>query len=90
MIDYCITPVTRDPEMSNSEDDENIENVQNGELDKIAKTFAKVKDFLEACEFNLGPQPPNQPITPIRRLALSMWTNYYKSLIMKLGHTIQK
>ena len=47
--------MTRDPEMSNSEDDENIENVQNGELDKIAEKFAKVKDFLEAGEFNFGP-----------------------------------
>ena len=76
--------------MRNSEDDENTENAQNGELNKIAETFAKVKDFLEAGEFNFGPQPPNQLTTPVRRLALSMWSNYYKSLVMKLGHTIQK
>ena len=61
--------------MSNSEDDENIENAQNGELNKIAETFAKVKDFLKAGEFNFRLQPPNQPITPVRRLALSTWTN---------------
>ena len=88
---YCITPVTRDPRMSNSDDDENAaENAQNGELDKIAETFAKVKDFLEAGEFNFGPLPPNQPVTPVRRSALSTWTNYYKSLVMKPGHTMQK
>ena len=57
--------------MSNSEDDENTENAQTGELDKIAETFAKVKDFLEAGEFNFGAQWPNEVTTPVRRLALS-------------------
>ena len=77
--------------MSNSDDDENAtENAQNGELDKITEMFVKVKDFLKAGEFNFGPQPLNQPTTPVRRLALSTWSNYYKSLVMKSGHTIQK
>ena len=76
--------------MSNSEDDENAENAQVGELDRIAETFAKVKDFLEADEFSFGPLPPNQVVTPVRRSALSTWKNYYKSLVMKPGHTLQK
>ena len=42
--------------MSNSEDDENAENAQVGELNRIAETFAKVKDFLEAGKFNFGAQ----------------------------------
>ena len=88
---YCTAPVTRDPKMSNSDDDENaVENAQNGELDKIAEIFVKVKDFLEAGEFNFGPLPPNQPGTPVRRSALSIWKSYYKSLVMKPGHTMQK
>ena len=46
--------------MSSSDEDDNAtENVQNGELERIAETFAKVKDFLEAGEFNFGPVPPN-------------------------------
>ena len=72
--------------MSNSED----ENEHVGELDKIAETFAKVKEFLEAGEFTLGAMRPNEVTTPVRRLALSTWSNYYKSLVMKPGHTIQK
>ena len=77
--------------MSNSDDDENAaENAQNGELDKIAETFTNVKDFLEAGEFNFGPLPRKQPVTPVRRSALSIWKNYYKSLVMKPGHTMQK
>ena len=41
------------------EDDHAAEDVQNGELERIAETFAKVKDFLEADEFSFGPLPPN-------------------------------
>ena len=77
--------------MSSSDDDDNAaENAQNGELERIAETFAKVKDFLGADEFSFGPLPPNQVVTPIRRSALSTWKNYYKSLVMKPGHTLQK
>ena len=77
--------------MSNSDEEDNAaENVQNGELERIAETFAKVKDFLEAGEFSFGPIPPNQAATPVRRSALSVWKNYYKSLVMKPGHTMQK
>ena len=72
--------------MSNSED----KNEHVGELDKIAETFAKVKEFLEAGEFTLRAMGPNEVTTPVRRLALSTWSNYYKSLVMKPGHTIQK
>ena len=72
-------------ELGNEVDPEDI-----GELDKIAEAFAKVKEFLEAGEFTLGPSGNNGPATPVRKVALSTWTNYYKSLVMKPGHTIQK
>ena len=72
--------------MSNSEDKH--EHV--GELDRIAETFAKVKEFLEAGEFNLRAMRPNEVATPVRKVALSTWSNYYKSLVMKPGHMIQK
>ena len=75
--------------MSSSDDDDNAtENAQNGELERIAETFAKVKDFLEAGEFNFGAKQLNEVTTPVRRLALSTWSNYYKGLVMKPGHTI--
>ena len=32
----------------------------------------------------------NEVVSPIRKVTLSTWTNYYKSLVMKPGHTIQK
>ena len=61
-----------------------------GELDRIAETFAKVKEFLEAGEFTFGSTGNNGVATPIKKVALSTRTNYYKSLVMKPGHTIQK
>ena len=72
-------------EPGNEEDHEDL-----GELDRIAEAFAKVKEFLEAGEFTLVPEGNNGPATPVRKVALSTWTNYYKSLVMKPGHTIQK
>ena len=47
--------------------------VGNEELNRVAETFAKVKDFLEADEFSFGPLPPNNVVTPTRRSALSTW-----------------
>ncbi len=47
----------------------------NVELDRIAETFAKVKEFLEADEFTLGDLPPNNLVTPTRKAALSSWKN---------------
>ena len=61
-----------------------------GELDRIAETFAKVKEFLEASEFTFGSMRTNEVATPVRKVALSTWKNYYKSLVMKHGHTIRK
>ena len=73
------------------EDPGNEEDLEDfGELDRIAEAFAKVKEFLEAGEFTLVPNGSNGPITPVRKVALSSWTNYYRSLVMKPGHTIQK
>ena len=71
-----------------AEGDYTAEDIQNEELERIAETFAKVKDFLEADEFSFGPLPPNNVVTPTRRSALSTWKNYYKSLVMKPGHTL--
>ena len=73
-----------------AEGDNAAEDIRNEELERIAETFAKVKDFLEAGEFTFGPGPPNQSVTPFRRSALSIWKNYYKSLVIKPGHTMQK
>ena len=39
---------------------------RNEELEKIAETFAEVKEFLEADEFTLGELPPNNVVTPTR------------------------
>ena len=62
----------------------------NAELDRIAETFAKVKEFLEADEFTLGDLPPNNLVTPTRKAALSSWKNYYKNLVMKTSHILQR
>ena len=78
--------MTQDPNMSDSE----VEHEHVGELDRIAETFTKVKEFLEASGFTLGSMRTNEVVTPIRKVTLSTWTNYYKSLVMKPGHTIQK
>ena len=61
-----------------------------GELDRIAETFARVKEFLEAGEFTLVPEGHQGPVTPIRKVALSSWRNYYRSLVMKPGNVIRK
>ena len=63
---------------------------RNVELDKIAETFTKVKEFLEADEFTFGELPSNNLITSTRKSALSSWKNYYKSLVMKPGHILQR
>ena len=47
--------------------------VGNEELNRVAETFAKVKDILEADDFTLGDLPPNNLVTPTRRAALSSW-----------------
>ena len=73
-----------------AEGDNAAEDVRNEELERIAETFAKVKDFLEADEFTFGQLPPNNVETPTRKSALSSWKNYYKSLVMKPGHTLQR
>ena len=60
------------------------------ELDGIAETFAKVKEFLEVTGFNFGGSTRNAKESPSRKAALSSWTNHYRSLVMKPGHIIQK
>ena len=60
------------------------------ELNGIAKTFAKVKEFLEVTGFSFGPLRTAEDASPSRKAALSSWTNHYRSLVMKPGHTIQK
>ena len=60
------------------------------ELDRIAETFAKVKEFLEASGFTFGPMKNTEEASPVRKAALSSWTNHYRSLVMKPGHTIQR
>ena len=73
------------------EDPGNEEDLEDyGELDRIAEAFARVKEFLEASEFTLVPEGNQGPVTPIRKVALSSWKNYYRGLVMKPGHTIQK
>ena len=62
----------------------------NEELNRIAETFAKVKEFLEADDFTLGDLPPNNLVTPTRKAALSSWKNYYKNLVMKTSHILQR
>ena len=60
------------------------------ELDRIAETIAKVKEFLEVTGFTFGPLRNPEEVSPGRKAALSSWTNHYRSLVMKPGHTIQK
>ena len=64
--------------------------VDYGELDRIAETFARVKEFLEAGEFTLVPEGHQGPLTPVRKVALSSWKNYYRSLVMRPGNIIRK
>ena len=70
--------------------DSELEHEHVGELDRIAETFAKVKEFLEASGFTFGSMRNNEEATPVRKAALSTWTIYYRSLVMKPGHTIQR
>ena len=58
------------------------------ELDGIAETFAKVKKFLEVSGFSFGGTTRNAEESPSRKAALSSWTNHYRSLVMKPGHTV--
>merc|ERR1711996_60561 len=34
--------------------------------------------------------PPNNLVTPTRKAALSSWKGYYKNLVMKTGHVLQR
>ena len=45
------------------------------ELDGIAETFAKVKEFLEVTGFNFGGSSRNAKVSPTRNTSLSSWTN---------------
>ena len=65
--------------MLNPAQEDAAADARNEELEKIAETFAKVKEFLEADEFTLWELPPNNMVTPTRRSALSSWKNYYKA-----------
>ena len=60
------------------------------ELDRIAETFAKVKELLEVSSFSFGPLWNAEEAIPNRKASLSSWTNHYWSLVMKPGLTIQK
>ena len=41
------------------------------ELDRIAETFAKVKEFLEVSGFSFGPMRNTKEASPVRKAALS-------------------
>ena len=60
------------------------------ELDGIAETFAKVKEFLEVTGFNFGGSTRNAKESPTRKTSLSSWTNHYRSMVMKPGQIVQK
>ena len=70
--------------------DTDRETTPDKELGKIAGTFAKVKEFLEVTGFNFGGSTRASEDSPTRKTSLSSWTNYYRSLVMKPGHIVQK
>ena len=79
--------VNQDPNMTNPVPDQ-VQHVV--ELDRIAETFAKVKEFLEVSGFSFGPMRNSEEASPSRKAALSSWTNHYQSLVTKPGHTIHR
>ena len=61
------------------------------DLDQITKIFGKVKEFMEVEGFILGPLEANEVVTsPNRKAAIKKWTNFYRSLVIKPCHIIQK
>ena len=60
------------------------------DLGRIADTFAKVKEFLEVTGFNFGGSTRGSEDSPTRKTSLICWTNYYRRLVMKPGHIVQK
>ena len=70
--------------------DTDRETTPDKELGGIAGTFAKVKEFLEVTGFNFGGSTRASKDSPTRKTSLSSWTNYYRSLVMKPGHIVQK
>ena len=70
--------------------DTDRETTPDKELGGIAGTFAKVKEFLEVTGFNFGGSTRASEDSPTRKTSLSSWTNYYRSLVMKPGHIVQK
>ena len=67
------------PNMSDSEHEHKQHVVK---LYRIVETFAKVKEFLEASGFTFSPMRNAEEVSPVRKAALSSWTNHYKSLVM--------
>ena len=66
------------------------EEASEAELGGIADTFAKVKEFLEVTGFNFGRTTRASEDSPTRKTSLASWTNYYRSLVMKPGHIVQR
>ena len=66
------------------------ETASEDELRGIADTFTKVKEFLEVIGFNFGGSTRASKDSPTRKTSLASWTNYYRSLVMKPEHIVQK
>ena len=66
------------------------EETADDEAGAIADAFAKSKKFLEVTSFNFGKATASAPNIPTRKSSLASWTNYYWSLMMKLGQIVQQ
>ena len=65
------------------------EETSDDEIGGITDAFAKAKEFLEVTGFNFG-EASASANSPTRKSSLASWTNYYRSLVMKLGQIVQK
>ena len=59
-------------------------------LDQMAETFSKIKEFMEVGGFTLGATENDGAPSPPKKAALNTWTNYYRSLINRPGQVVQK
>ena len=66
------------------------ENTSDDEIVGIADAFAKAKEFLEVTSFKFGEASASASNSPTRKSSLASWTNYYRSLMMKLGQIVQQ
>ena len=66
------------------------EEASEDEIGGIADAFTKAKEFLEVTSFQFGEASASTSNSPTRKSSLASWTNYYRTLVMKLGQIVQQ